>query len=62
VRYWTEKIARNRTRDRLVTGQLRRMDVSVWRMWEHHCTPSGSESLIKRVARIRSRLEQKRSQ
>lgn len=34
--YWEPKLARNRARDRKAVRELRRQDVRVLRVWEHH--------------------------
>jgi DNA mismatch endonuclease (patch repair protein) len=35
MRFWTEKIATNRRRDRRVDRQLRKMGYAIIRIWEH---------------------------
>ena len=36
VEYWVPKLAANVVRDRRNTRQLRKMGLSVWRIWEHN--------------------------
>jgi DNA mismatch endonuclease (patch repair protein) len=50
IEAWNHKFARNKTRDRVVTRQLRQMDWKVIRIWE--CTLSKNPaSCLRRVAR-----------
>jgi DNA mismatch endonuclease, patch repair protein len=55
-RYWIGKVAGNVKRDRAVRKALRRMGLSVWRIWEHDCHPATSDRLVRRLLLIRSRL------
>lgn len=54
--YWTEKIARNRARNRRVRHPLRAFGFSVWTFWEHDCKPNVLERLLGRLERIGGRL------
>src|SRR5713226_6452334 len=47
-KYWREKVARNRIRDKQVSGILRRAGWHVMRMWEHEVQRS-SELIVGRV-------------
>ncbi len=48
-KYWQEKIARNRRRDRRVARKLRALGYSVWTVWE--CRLKG-EGLPKRLENV----------
>ena len=50
--FWTEKIARNQARDRLVTRTLRRADWRVVRLWEHELTRKYEKRLLARLRRV----------
>jgi|GEM_PF-435268 len=54
--FWTAKIARNRERDSIVSGSLRRCGVSVVRFWEHDV----SQSLGGCVRSVCDRLMERR--
>jgi DNA mismatch endonuclease (patch repair protein) len=47
-KYWREKVARNRIRDKQVSGSLRHAGWHVMRMWEHEVQRS-SELIVGRV-------------
>lgn len=47
--YWTEKVARNRRRDRRVTRQLRVQGWRVFRVWEHSVGARQTVTRIKRA-------------
>lgn len=49
ARFWREKIARNRARDREVNRELRRRGWRVVRIWEHELRP------VRGVVRFRVR-------
>ena len=49
--FWKTKIARNQTRDRLVTGTLRRADWRVLRIWEHELAKKNARRLAARLRR-----------
>ncbi|HVV15036.1 MAG TPA: very short patch repair endonuclease [Candidatus Paceibacterota bacterium] len=49
--YWTNKIERNKKRDRLVNKQLKSMNWKVLRIWEHRLK-SASDSVVKKVISI----------
>ena len=53
VRYWKEKIARNRSRDKEVTRNLRKSGWTVIRIWEH----SVYKNFPKSIARVVKCLE-----
>jgi DNA mismatch endonuclease (patch repair protein) len=55
-RFWTEKINRNRTRDRKVTRKLRSQGWSVLRMWEHELRDrAGLQRCIYKLRRLLNR-------
>jgi len=47
--FWREKATRNRTRDRLVTRELRREGWKVIRVWEHDLTDSRAHLVLRRI-------------
>jgi DNA mismatch endonuclease (patch repair protein) len=47
--FWREKIAANRTRDRLVTRSLRRLGWRVLRIWEHELKRENTVRLVRRL-------------
>lgn len=49
--FWSEKIARNQTRDRLVTRTLRRAGWRVLGLWEHELTRKYEKRLLARLRR-----------
>ena len=53
ARFWREKIARNRERDREVNRELRRRGWRVLRIWEHELRRTNE---FKAVSRLRVRL------
>ena len=53
--FWREKIARNRSRDRRVTRELRARGWRVLRIWEHALKRRSERRLIARLARALGR-------
>ena len=51
VAFWEEKLARNRTRDRLVTRKLRQHGWLVMRIWQHELTRRNARRLLGRIQR-----------
>ena len=49
--YWLTKIARNKTRDRLVTTVLRKRGWRVIRVWEHELAKKNERRLVQRIRR-----------
>ena len=49
--FWTEKLSRNKARDRKVTRTLRADDWSVRRVWECALTRRRSPATVRRIAR-----------
>ena len=47
--YWVPKLARNRSRDRLVIRKLRQGGWSVLRIWEHELTRKNEPRLLQRI-------------
>ncbi len=47
--YWEAKIARNRTRDRVVNAHLRGLGWRVLRIWEHRLAPKHEAQTMKRI-------------
>lgn len=52
VKFWREKLARNQTRDRLVTRTLRAQGWRVLRLWEHELRAKHQRLLLARLRRI----------
>lgn len=52
ARFWSEKIARNQARDRLVTRRLRARGWRVLRIWEHELTKKHERRLLGRLRRV----------
>ena len=52
AKFWREKLARNRARDRLVTRTLRARGWRVMRIWEHELTRKNEQRLLRRLARF----------
>ena len=50
-RFWREKLAANRRRDRWVTRQLRRHGWRVVRIWEHALTRKSEARVVSRILR-----------
>lgn len=50
-RYWDQKIAGNKMRDRLVTRTLRRAGWRVLRIWEHELAKKDEARLVRRIER-----------
>jgi DNA mismatch endonuclease (patch repair protein) len=44
-KFWKEKIARNKSRDKKVTGEYKKMGWSIMRIWEHKLKSSPSQTL-----------------
>ena len=51
AKFWREKIARNRARDRLVNRTLRAMGWRVFRIWEHELRRKNERRLLGRLRR-----------
>lgn len=51
-RWWAEKIARNKRRDRRKAAQLRRLGWSVYSVWEHSCPVKSADRI--RTARAKA--------
>ena len=49
--FWRDKIAANRTRDRLVTRTLRARGWTVLRIWQHELKPAHARRLLTRLRR-----------
>jgi DNA mismatch endonuclease Vsr len=49
--YWSEKLARNRRRDKLVSAKLRRAGWQVLRIWEHEVRASPVD-VISKITRL----------
>lgn len=49
VRFWRDKIARNRTRDRQVNRLLRKLGWRVVRVWEHELKRKDEGRLLRRL-------------
>jgi DNA mismatch endonuclease (patch repair protein) len=49
--YWRFKIARNQSRDQLVTRKLRALGWRVLRIWEHEFALKNEIRLLKRISR-----------
>ncbi len=56
IAFWKEKLARNRARDRLVTGTLKRRGWLVLRVWQHELTRRNERRLMRRLRRALSSL------
>jgi len=54
--YWTQKIRRNRARDRRVKVSLRRRGISAWSVWEHDCREADLSRLVARLTAIRKKV------
>ena len=52
VAYWAAKLARNKSRDRLVTRVLRRRGWRVLRVWEHELKAKNEARLLRRIRRV----------
>ena len=50
AKFWHDKIARNRARDRLVNRALRRSGWTVLRIWEHELRRKNETRLLRRLA------------
>jgi len=51
LRYWTAKLARNKSRDQLVRRRLRKSGWRVLRIWEHELTRKNEARLVRRILR-----------
>jgi DNA mismatch endonuclease (patch repair protein) len=49
--FWRKKLARNQTRDQLVTRMLRQKGWRVLRIWEHELARKNEGRLLRRMAR-----------
>jgi DNA mismatch endonuclease, patch repair protein len=54
VAYWRSKLARNKSRDRLVTRALRQRGWRVLRIWEHELQRKNEARLLQRIQRALS--------
>ncbi len=52
ARFWREKIARNRERDREVNRELRRRGWRVLRIWEHELGRTGERRVGRKIGRV----------
>jgi DNA mismatch endonuclease (patch repair protein) len=52
AKFWQDKLAANRTRDRLVNRTLRTMGWKVLRIWEHELTKQNERRLLARLRRM----------
>ena len=52
AKFWRDKIATNRARDRKVNRTLRRLGWIVIRVWEHELRPRNELKLIRRLSRL----------
>jgi DNA mismatch endonuclease (patch repair protein) len=50
-KFWDEKVARNRTRDRRVNRELRKLGWRVLRIWEHDLSPRGTRA-VNRITKL----------
>ena len=55
ARFWREKIARNKARDREVGRELRRKGWRVMRIWEHELRRKGEARLVGRIGKALGR-------
>lgn len=55
--FWSEKIARNRTRDAKTTQQLRSRGISVIRFWEHELATDRQECVQRILRRLQQRIK-----
>jgi DNA mismatch endonuclease (patch repair protein) len=51
VAYWAPKLARNKSRDRVVAQALRRQGWRVFRIWEHELARKYEARLLKKLIR-----------
>jgi DNA mismatch endonuclease (patch repair protein) len=49
AKFWRDKIAGNRARDRRVNSALRKRDWTVLRIWEHELTGRNRPRLLRRL-------------
>jgi DNA mismatch endonuclease, patch repair protein len=54
VGYWASKLARNKSRDRIVTQTLRQKGWRGLRIWEHELTRKNEARLMRRIRRALS--------
>ena len=54
-KFWDEKVARNKARDRRVNRELRKLDWRVVRIWEHDLTERGAVCARKIQAELANR-------
>ena len=50
IAYWTSKLNRNKTRDRLVKRTLERRGWRVLRIWEHELSRKNEARLLRRIS------------
>ena len=50
-KFWDEKVARNKARDRRVNRELRKLDWRVARIWEHELKRKKEPALLRRIHR-----------
>lgn len=53
-KFWKAKLERNRSRDKRITRQLRRMGWSVLRFWEHELNKRNTASVTNKLKRYLS--------
>lgn len=51
IDYWSNKIERNKERDKLINRELRHRGWRVMRIWEHELRPKSAASLRRRLRR-----------
>ena len=52
IAYWASKLARNKSRDRLVTRTLRQRGWRILRIWEHELSSKNEARLLRRIQRV----------
>jgi DNA mismatch endonuclease (patch repair protein) len=52
ARFWREKIAGNRARDRRVNRELRKRGWIVHRVWQHELSRKNEKRLLRRLALV----------
>jgi DNA mismatch endonuclease (patch repair protein) len=53
-RFWADKLARNKTRDRNVNRVLRKRGWRVLRIWQHELRPAVEDACVRRIQRAYS--------
>jgi DNA mismatch endonuclease (patch repair protein) len=59
--FWREKLARNKTRDRLVTRTLKQRGWSVLRVWQHEFSRRSEPRLVRRIRKALELIEKRGS-